>query len=64
MKTLTLLILTFLLSGCIEGHISIDPIVVDIPDPFICEGGWLWDRLGQNVIDPETGAALTCEIPQ
>lgn len=54
------LILTcFLLTGCLEADIGVDPVDVNVPD-LPCIDGWQFDYLGQPIVDPNTGAQLTC----
>jgi len=49
----------FLLTGCLETGVNGEVDIV-LPNPFVCEQGWLWDRVGGAVINPNTGAQLTC----
>lgn len=54
MKTLTILIIAFLVSGCIpEGY---EVTVPDLP----CIDGWQYDHIGQPMVNPDTGAQHTC----
>ena len=59
MKTTLILIIAFLVSGCIPD-VEYEVIIPELP----CIDGWQYDHVGQPMVNPDTGAQYRCSTAE
>jgi len=53
--------LFLLLTNCIEGDITIDPVVIDVPPLPCSDDGYLYTHFGVPVVNMDTGKQERCQ---